>query len=215
MGTAYYAAKLGLRVLMIDKDRLPRDRVCGDGMLVQTVAKMERLGLGDYLAESHHGGIEGFSVRTKTARFSEPLPPDPCASRGYVIRRSEFEPRIMERTLSAGAILREGVEARRVLRSPAGETRGIEISDGSGETTRIETPMIVTAGGWGGFEGSKKEGLASMVISRQYFAGMPDPGLPAASPPLYSRATHGRSKASTPSASPRLKRSSTDFPAST
>lgn len=27
MGAAYYAAKLGLRVLMIEKDRLPRDRV--------------------------------------------------------------------------------------------------------------------------------------------------------------------------------------------
>ncbi|MDP9424747.1 MAG: FAD-binding protein [Actinomycetota bacterium] len=27
MGAAYYPAKLGLRVLMIEKDRLPRDRV--------------------------------------------------------------------------------------------------------------------------------------------------------------------------------------------
>ena len=178
MGTAYYAAKLGLRTLLIEKDRLPRDRVCGDGMLAQTVAEMERLGLGDYLAEAHHGVIEGFSVRTKTARFSEPLPPDPRASRGYVIRRSEFEPKIMERTLAAGATLREGVEAHRILRSPAGETRGIEISDGSGETTHIRTPLVVTAGGWGGFEGGKQEGLASMVVSRQYFAGLPDPGLP-------------------------------------
>ena len=178
MGTAYYAAKLGLRVLLIEKDRLPRDRVCGDGMLAQTVAEMERLGLGDYLAEPQHGVIEGFSVRTKTARFSEPLPPDPRASRGYIIRRSEFEPRIMQRVLSSGATLRVGVEARSILRSPAGETRGIEILDEAGETEHIQTPMVVTAGGWGGFEGGRKERLAAMVVSRQYFAGLPDPGLP-------------------------------------
>lgn len=178
MGTAHYASKLGLRVLVIEKEMLPRDRVCGDGMLAQTVAEMERLGLGDYLAEPHHGVIEGLSVRTKTASFSEALPPDPRASRGYVIRRSEFEPKIMERALAAGATLRVGVEARRVSRSPAGGVRGIEVIDEAGETERIEAPMVVTAGGWGGFEGGKKEGLAEMVVSRQYFAGLPDPGLP-------------------------------------
>ncbi|QIN80163.1 FAD-dependent oxidoreductase [Rubrobacter marinus] len=178
MGTAYYAARLGLRVLLVEKDRFPRDRVCGDGMLAQTVAEMERLGLGDYLAEEHHGVIEGFNIRTKTARFSEGLPPDPRASRGYVVRRSEFEPKIMERTLAAGATLREGVEARRVLRSPAGETRGIELLDESGAPEQIPAPMVVTAGGWGGFEGGRQEGLAAMVVSRQYFSGLPDPGLP-------------------------------------
>ncbi len=178
MGTAYYAAKLGLRVLLIEKDRLPRDRICGDGMLAQTVAEMERLDLGDYLSEGHHGVIEGFSVRTKTARFSEPLPPDPRGSRGYIIRRSEFEPKIMKRVLSSGATLREGVEARRILRSPAGEVRGIEIADEGGETEQIEAPLVVTAGGWGGFEGGKQESLAAMVVSRQYFTGLPDPGLP-------------------------------------
>ena len=178
MGTAYYAAKLGLRVLLLEKDRLPRDRVCGDGMLAQTVAEMERLGLGDYLAEEHHGVIEGFSVRTKTARFSEPLPPDPRGSRGCIIRRSEFEPKIMERVLASGATLREGVEARRVLRSPAGKTRGIEIAGEGGETEQIEAPLVVTAGGWGGFEGGKRENLAAMVVSRQYFTGLPNPGLP-------------------------------------
>ena len=178
MGTAHYAAKLGLRVLMIEQERLPRDRTCGDGMLAQTVAEMERLGLGDYLGEPHHGLIEGFSVRTKTARFSEPLPPDPRASRGYVIRRSEFEPKIMERALSSGATLRQGVSARRILRSSSGETRGIEVSDESGATERIETPMVVTAGGWGGFEGGREQGLAAMAVSRQYFRGLADPGLP-------------------------------------
>lgn len=178
MGTAYYAAKLGLQVLVVEKEGLPRDRVCGDGMLAQTVTEMERLGLGDYLAEPHHGVIEGLSVRTKTARFAEALPPDPRASRGYVIRRSEFEPKIMERVLAAGANLRVGVEARRVSRSPAGDVRGIEVVNESGEGEQVEAPMIVTAGGWGGFEGGKKEGLAEMVVSRQYFTGLPDPGLP-------------------------------------
>lgn len=45
MGTAYYAARLGLNVALLEKERFPRDRVCADGMLARTVSEMERLGL--------------------------------------------------------------------------------------------------------------------------------------------------------------------------
>lgn len=180
MGTAYYAARLGLRVALLEKDRLPRDRVCGDGMLAQTVAEMERLGLGDWLLEPQHGVIEGFSVRTKMSRFSEPLPPYPRASRGYVVRRREFEPKILERALSAGATLYEGVEARRLLRSPTGTVQGLEAVSEEGETIRFEAPLVAIAGGFGGGleDGGYARGAAAMVVSRQYFADVPDPGPP-------------------------------------
>ena len=150
MGAAYYAARLGLRVALLEMERFPRDRICGDGMLAQTVSEMERLGLGDWLLEPQHGVIEGFAARTKTARFEEALPPDPRASRGVIARRPDFEPRILARVRGAGALFRGGVEVTRLVRSPAGEVRGVEARDAdAGETLRFEAPLVVAAGGWG------------------------------------------------------------------
>ena len=74
MGAAYYAARLGLHVALLERERFPRDRIRGDGMLAQTVPEMERLGLGDWLLEPQHGATEGFAVRTRTARFEQALP---------------------------------------------------------------------------------------------------------------------------------------------
>ena len=64
----------------------------------------------------------------------EALPPDPRASRGFIVRRPEFEPKILDRVRAAGADLRDGIVANRLLRSPAGEVLGVEAREvASGE----------------------------------------------------------------------------------
>ena len=138
---------------------------------------MERLGLGDWLLEPQRGVIEGFAVRTKTARFVEALPPGPRASRGYIVRRPEFEPKIQERLRAAGVTVHDGVGATRLVRSPAGEVLGVEAREvASGEALRFEAPLVVAAGGWNGFEDASESGKPGMIVSRQYCAGTPDPG---------------------------------------
>ena len=182
MGTAYYAARLGLDVILLEKEQFPRDRICGDGLLAQTVSEMERLGLGDWLLEKHHGRINGLAVRTKTASFAEALPPDPRGSRGFVVRRREFEPKILERVRASGALFRDGVEVTRLLRSPAGAMLGAEARElESGDSLRFEAPLVAVAAGFGGVDGlveGGNRGLAAMLVSRQYFADAPDPGGP-------------------------------------
>ena len=157
MGTAYYAARLGLDVILLEKEQFPRDRICGDGLLAQTVSEMERLGLGDWLLEKHHGRINGLAVRTKTASFAEALPPDPRGSRGFVVRRREFEPKILERVRASGALFRDGVEVTRLLRSPAGAMLGAEARElESGDSLRFEAPLVAVAAGFGGWTASWK-----------------------------------------------------------
>ena len=65
------------------------------------------------------------------------------------------------------------------MRSPAGEVRGVEARDAdAGETLRFEAPLVVAAGGWGGFGDGSADGRPGMIVSRQYFANTPDPGGP-------------------------------------
>ena len=79
----------------------PHHGVCGDCMLARTASEMERLGLGDWLLETRHGGIEGSAVRTKPARFEEALSRPAREPRRHR-PMPEFEPEISERVLAAG-----------------------------------------------------------------------------------------------------------------
>jgi geranylgeranyl reductase family protein len=41
---AAHMARAGLDVLLVDRQRFPRDKVCGDGLIADTIAALERLG---------------------------------------------------------------------------------------------------------------------------------------------------------------------------
>src|ERR1700749_4234898 len=44
--TAYYLAQAGLNVLVIEKSKFPRDKVCGDGLTPRAVKSLVAMGVG-------------------------------------------------------------------------------------------------------------------------------------------------------------------------
>ena len=57
---AYYLARQGRRVLLLDKQRFPRDKLCGDAVCARAQVHLERMGvLQDVLAagEGHWAGV--------------------------------------------------------------------------------------------------------------------------------------------------------------
>ena len=42
---AYYLAQAGLNVLLIEKSRFPRDKVCGDGLTPRAVKQLVAMGI--------------------------------------------------------------------------------------------------------------------------------------------------------------------------
>src|SRR5215470_10979522 len=60
---AWYLSKRGLRVLLLDKQRFPRDKLCGDAVTSRAQAHLDRMGvLGEVLAanEGHWAEVGGF-----------------------------------------------------------------------------------------------------------------------------------------------------------
>ncbi|NIV73034.1 MAG: FAD-dependent oxidoreductase, partial [Calditrichae bacterium] len=57
--TAMYAARKGLRVLLLDKKRFPRDKTCGDLIPNNCLHYLEELHLSDIVKESPHLQIRG------------------------------------------------------------------------------------------------------------------------------------------------------------
>ncbi len=172
--TAYYAAKAGLEVLLLDRQEFPRDKPCGDGLMPHAAEEVSLMGLGDWLHEPHHGKFSGFSIYTQTAYFRQRVPPTLHGPHGYVVAREETDTRLVERAEGAGADLRTGVRATELLRSPAGNVTGVEAVSG-GETLQYEAPLVVAADGVGGFAGEGIKAHQNSVARRQYFKNVSGP----------------------------------------
>jgi menaquinone-9 beta-reductase len=175
--TAYYAARAGLDVLLLDRQEFPRDKVCGDGLMPHAASEISMMGLADWLEEPHHGKFTGFSIYTATATLRQGVPATLHGPRGYVARREETDAKLMERAVAAGADFHPRTRATALLRSPAGEVTGLEATNGgaSSASSRVEAPLVVAADGVGGFAGEGMKAHQNAVARRQYFRGVGGP----------------------------------------
>ena len=172
--TAHYAAKAGLEVRLLDRQEFPRDKPCGDGLMPHAAEEITLMGLGDWLGAPHHGRFSGFSIYTQSALLRQKLPPTLHGPHGYVVRRQETDARLVERAKEAGADLRTGVRATKLLRTPSGAVTGVEaISDG--ETLFYEAPLVAAADGVGVFAGKGIKAHQNAVARRQYFRNVSGP----------------------------------------
>src|SRR3954463_13638768 len=146
--TAYHAAKAGLEVLLLDRQSFPRDKPCGDGLMPHAAEEVTLMGLGDWLDETHHGRVLGFSIYTQPALLRQKAPPTLHGPHGYVVPREETDARLVGRAEEAGADFRSGVRATKLLRTPAGSVTGVEAVSNA-ETVIYEAPLVVAADGVG------------------------------------------------------------------
>src|SRR5215212_8122572 len=146
--TAYYAARVGLKVLLLDRQAFPRDKPCGDGLMPHAAEEITLMGLGDWLDEAHHGKFSGFSIYTQSAYLRQSVPPSLHGPHGYVVKREETDAKLHERAVSARAEFRSKTSATELLRSAAGEVTGIRAANDT-EDLRFEAPLVVAADGVG------------------------------------------------------------------
>jgi geranylgeranyl reductase family protein len=172
--TAHYATRAGLRTLLLDRQNFPRDKPCGDGLMPHASSEVSLMGLGDWLDEPHHGTFTGFSVYTATAHLRQGVPPTLHGPRGYVVKREETDAKLLERATSAGAEFRPGTRATGLLRTAAGEVKGVQATTG-GENLRFEAPLVVAADGVGGFAGTGMKAHQNAVARRRYYRGVNGP----------------------------------------
>lgn len=171
--TAYYAARAGLNVLLLDRQKFPRDKPCGDGLMPHATSEITLMGLGDWLGEPHHGRFSGFNIYSQTAFLRQSVPPTLHGPHGYVVRREETDAKLLERATGAGATLLQETRATALIRSPSGEVTGVEADNG--EALRFEAPLVVAADGIGGFAGQGMKAHQNAVARRQYFRNVEGP----------------------------------------
>jgi geranylgeranyl reductase family protein len=139
--TAAALAELGHDVLVIDKDRFPREKPCGDGLMHPAVAAAERMDLGD-LIESRQE-IEAARVvvshlrQDLTRLVSAPGRPQPRC-----IVRSDFDAALLTAAQDRGARFLHA----RVDGLEAGDDRRL-VAFADGEALAVRAGTIVAADG--------------------------------------------------------------------
>jgi len=147
--TAFYLAQAGLDVLLLEKSRFPREKVCGDGLTPRGVRALVAMGIS---VSEEDGWVRNKGLRVIGAGQRMELPwPELSSYPGYglVRPRTDLDQMLARRAEQAGARLLEGVTVTGpVLDDRTGRITGItaKAADGAGERT-YRARVVVAADG--------------------------------------------------------------------
>lgn len=103
---ATVCARKGMRVLIIEREKFPRDKVCGDCLNPAAWKVLQRLGVDDRIRSIPHSQLKKVDISTINGRiFSFPLPPSSTGEIG--IRRRDLDMALIQTARAAGAAFLE------------------------------------------------------------------------------------------------------------
>ena len=124
-------------VLVLDKSRYPRVKVCGSGLSPHALAMLARLQLVPRFARDH-GTIRALAARGPGGGVLQVR----SGVEAWVVPRVEFDHTIVQTAVAFGARFQEDTKALELVRDPDGQVRGVKTERGE-----IEADLVVCADG--------------------------------------------------------------------
>ncbi len=151
---AYWLARAGWRVCVVEKKEFPRAKTCGDGLTPRSVRQLADMGLEPEVAAHGHrfGGLRahGFGASLAMSWPEHPRFPD----YGYTITRFDLDGLVARRAADHGAVVVTHAEVTDPLEpSPGAPGRlagasGVVVRDvDSGERAEVRARYVVAADG--------------------------------------------------------------------
>jgi geranylgeranyl reductase family protein len=136
---AYYLAQAGLNVLLIEKSRFPRDKVCGDGLTPRAVKSLIAMGV-DVSEEAGWLRNKGLRVIGGGMRLELDWPElSSWPGYGLVRTRASLDEQLARRAQAAGAKLLEGTTVTGPLLDDNGQIVGVETTTGTEEESKTRS----------------------------------------------------------------------------
>jgi len=163
-------ARAGVDVHLVDRATFPRDKTCGDALSNETVALLERLGLGAALAATPHALVRRaaavFPDRSRVTRDYDPP--------GWIMRRLHLDDLLRRAFQEAGGVLHEGVHVTALTRD------GERATGACGPRLRWRAPVVIAADGYGShgltaLDRARPEGRYLAVSATAYYRGVAFP----------------------------------------
>jgi geranylgeranyl reductase family protein len=136
---AVFCARAGLRVVLLEREKFPREKVCGDCLNPSCTPVLERLGVAERVRALPHGQLRRVDfIAIGGRRVSVDLPEDA----EIAIKRSLFDELLMQRAADTGVEVRDGTTVSNV-EPPATRAEAWKISAGE----RLQARVLVAADG--------------------------------------------------------------------
>ncbi|HTY06428.1 MAG TPA: NAD(P)/FAD-dependent oxidoreductase [Gemmatimonadales bacterium] len=152
--TALLLARRGIRVLLLDRARFPRDKPCSEYLTPETTRVLERLGEGILPAVEASAPARLTGMRIVTPDGSSAVgrfrpgpgyaPPRPY---GFALPRTTFDRILVDAAVGAGVELREEATVNDLLRD-TGAVNGVRTGEaGGGKREELRARIVVGADG--------------------------------------------------------------------
>jgi geranylgeranyl reductase family protein len=136
---AYYLAQAGLNVLLIEKSRFPRDKVCGDGLTPRAVKSLVAMGV-DVTEEAGWLRNKGLRVIGGGMRLELDWPElSSWPGYGLVRTRASLDEQLARRAQAAGAKLLEGTTVTGPVLDDTGRIVGVETTSETEEKSKARS----------------------------------------------------------------------------
>jgi menaquinone-9 beta-reductase len=133
---AYYLAQAGLNVLLIEKSRFPREKVCGDGLTPRAVKALVAMGV-DVSTEAGWLRNKGLRVIGGGLRLELDWPElSSWPGYGLVRTRASLDEQLARRAQAAGAKLLEGTTVTGPVLDGEGRIAGVEATAETAEDAK-------------------------------------------------------------------------------
>ncbi len=171
---AYFLAKQGVEVILVDKSKFPREKTCGDGIGPRSIEMLVKMGLGDWLLSGGYYRCDRVRLFANNGRYVEAKIPgeDAAYPHFYIVPRTDFDLKIVGAAEDAGAKVMTGYKAA----SPVGGgvLKGVKVVK-DGEETEISCKALVCADGTNGTF-VKSTGINVVkphaIAARAYYSGI-------------------------------------------
>lgn len=149
--TAFFLARMGIDVVVLDKARFPRDKVCSEYLSPQASRILEAMGALETVEASGAAQLAGMRVHapngsTIHGEFAADHGFRGHRDRGLAVRRTILDAILLERARLAGARVAEGTRVIDVLRDESGRVTGVLIA-GESRPAELRASLVIGADG--------------------------------------------------------------------
>jgi len=142
---AYFLAKRGIDVILVDKSNFPREKTCGDGLGPRSIQMLEKMGLFDWLISNGHYRCDRLRLFSNDGTYFEAGIPNEDTSHPhfYIASRKNLDQKLIETAEKAGARVFTSCKATDLIYSGA-TLKGVKVDT---DVAEISCKVVICADG--------------------------------------------------------------------
>ena len=150
--TAWALAKEGVEVLVLDRARFPRDKICAEYLSPQASRILADMGVLDELERNSPAHLAGMSVRAPngmiaSGEFAANHGFRGFRDKGLAIRRTVLDEIVLRGARNAGARVEEGMHVTDLARNASSRVSGVNVIGPDGSARALYSRFVVGADG--------------------------------------------------------------------